>query len=106
MIDSVPSMAPCSPPDTGASSIRKPRSLASAASAAATSGRMVEKSMISAPGGALSNTPPGPASTERTSGESGTIVATTSASRTAPAMSAAPRPPAATSRSIRAGLRL
>ena len=106
MIDSVPSMAPCSPPDTGASSIRKPRSLASAASAAATSGRMVEKSMISAPGGALSNTPPGPASTERTSGESGTIVATTPASRTAPAVSAAPRPPAAASCSTRAGLRL
>jgi len=58
---------------------------------------MLEKSMISAPGGAFSNTPPSPASTARTSGESGTIVATTSASRTAPAMSLAPRPPAAAS---------
>src|ERR1700758_4397361 len=71
MIDSTPSMAPCSPPDTGASSIRKPRSVASAAIAAATSGRMEEKSMISAPGAACSNTPPSPASTARTSGESG-----------------------------------
>ena len=90
MIDSTPSMAPCSPPDTGASSIRKPRSVASAASAAATSGRMDEKSMISAPGRACSNTPPSPVSTAWTSGESGTIVATTSASRTASAMSLAP----------------
>ena len=90
MIDSTPSIAPCSPPDTGASSIRKPRSVASAASAAATSGRMDEKSMISAPGRACSNTPPSPASTAWTSGESGTIVATTSASRTASAMSLAP----------------
>ena len=97
MIESTPSIAPCSPPDTGASSTRKPRSVPSAASAAATSGRMLEKSMISAPAGAFSKTPPSPASTSCTSGESGTMVATTSASRTAPAMSAAARPPAATS---------
>jgi hypothetical protein len=106
MIDSTPSIAPCSPPDTGASSIRKPRSAASAASVAATSGRIVEKSMISAPAGAFSNTPPSPARTARTSGESGTIVATTSAFRTASAMSLAPCPPAAMSCSTRAGLRL
>ena len=106
MIESTPSMAPASPPDTGASSTRNPRSAPSAASAAATSGRMLEKSMTSAPDGAFSKTPPGPARTAWTSGESGTMVATTSASRTASAMSLAPRPPAATSCSTRSGLRL
>ena len=70
------------------------------------SGRMLEKSMISAPARAWPNTPSSPARTFCTSGESGTIVATTSASRTASAMLAAPRPPAAASCSTRAGLRL
>src|SRR6266568_1114883 len=106
MIESAPSIAACSPPDTGASSTRYPCPAPSAASSAATSGRMEEKSMISAPAGACSKTPPWPVSTARTSGESGTIVATTPASRTAPAMSAAPRPPAAANCSVLAGLRL
>src|SRR6201996_2529742 len=106
MIDSVPSTAPASPPETGASSIRKPRSWPAVARSAATSGRMVEKSMISAFAGAWANTPSSPVSTARTSGESGTMVATTSASRPASAMLLAPWPPASTSRSTLAGLRL
>ena len=105
MIDSAAFLAPASPPDTGASSIRKPRSFACFASSAVTSGRIEEKSMINVPGLALSNTPPSPASTSRTWGESGTMTATMSASRTASAIDAAPFPPAATSASILAWLR-
>ena len=58
---------------------------------------MLEKSITSVPGAALSNTPPSPLSTSSTSGESGTITATTSASLTASAIEAALRPPASTS---------
>jgi hypothetical protein len=53
--------------------------------------------MIKLPFAALSNTPPGPASTSSTSVESGTMVAMTSALSTASAMLAAPRPPASIS---------
>ena len=49
MIDSAALMAPASPPETGASISRKPRSAACAARAVVTSGRMLEKSIISAP---------------------------------------------------------
>ena len=106
MIDSTPSTAPCSPPDTGASRTRKPRAFPSAASPADTSGRMEEKSITSVPGLALANTPSSPPSTAATSGESGSIVATTSAPATASATLDAPRPPAATRASTLAGLRL
>ena len=58
MMDSAAFVAPASPPDTGASRSRKPRSVACFASSAVTSGRIEEKSMISVPGLALSNTPP------------------------------------------------
>ena len=106
MMDRLAAFAPASPPDTGASSSRNPRSDAWAASSVVTSGRIEEKSMTSVPGFALSNTPPSPASTCRTSGESGTITATTSASRTASAIEFAPFPPAAISSSILGWLRL
>jgi hypothetical protein len=97
MIDRLAFTAPASPPDTGASRSRKPLALACRASSAVTSGRMVEKSMISAPGLALAKTPPLPARTSWTSGESGTITQTTSASLTASAIDPAERPPAAAS---------
>ena len=63
MIDSAAFLAPASPPETGASSIRKPFSRACSARAAVTSGRMLEKSMIRVPGSACSKTPPSPART-------------------------------------------
>ncbi len=106
MMDSVAALAPASPPDTGASIIRRPLSTACAASAVVTSGRIEEKSMMSVPGLAFSNTPPSPASTSCTSGESGTMTATTSASLTASATESAPLPPAATSAATFSGLRL
>ncbi len=58
---------------------------------------MLEKSITSVPGAALSNTPPSPVSTSWTSGESGTMIATTSAPCTASAIEDALRPPASTS---------
>src|SRR6478735_11085868 len=105
MMDSAAFFAPASPPETGASRMRNPRSFASFASSAVTSGRIEEKSMIRVPGLALSNTPPSPASTSRTWGESGTMTATTSASRTASAIEVAPLPPTAISASILSWLR-
>ncbi len=106
MIDSAALIAPASPPDTGASISRKPWATACSASSTVTSGRMLEKSMISAPGLPLAKTPSSPASTSRTSGESGTITAMTSASATASATEAAARPPASTSGLVFSGERL
>ena len=45
MIDSVPSIAPASPPETGASSTRTPASRPASATRTATSGRIVLMSM-------------------------------------------------------------
>ena len=106
MMDSTALRAPASPPETGASSIRKPFSRACSARAAVTSGRMLEKSMTRVPGSACSKTPPSPARTPSTSGESGTITATTSAPLTASAIEPAARPPASTSGWSRSGERL
>ncbi len=63
MIDSAAFLAPASPPETGASSSRKPRSFAACASSAVTSGRMLEKSMTSVPGLAAAKTPSSPSRT-------------------------------------------
>jgi hypothetical protein len=106
MIERLASMAPASPPLTGASSTRTPASRPASLTRTATSGRMVLMSMYSAPDFALANTPSSPPVTASTSGESGTMVITTSASRTAPATSSAPRPPASTNRCTRSGDRL
>ena len=103
MMDSAAFFAPASPPETGASRMRRPRSRACFASSDVTSGRMLEKSMTRVPGLAVSKTPPGPASTSWTSGESGTITATTSASCTASPIEAAPLPPWRTRRSTASG---
>jgi hypothetical protein len=97
MIDRAAFTAPAWPPDTGASTSRRPRSVASRLSSAVTSGRMLEKSITRVPGLAVSKTPPSPVSTAWTSGESGTMTATTSASATASAAEPAARPPASSS---------
>ena len=106
MIDSDASIAPCSPPLTGASTTPMPRLVPSAAKRAATSGRIVLQSIYSSPGLALAKTPSSPRATLSTSGESGSMVITTSAPATACATLDAPWPPAATSRSIGSGRRL
>src|SRR5699024_9308531 len=106
MMDNAALIAPGSPPETGASSIRKPLSRASAASSTATSGRIEEKSMMSAPALAWANTPSSSSRrTPATSGESGTMIAMTSASATASATLSEDLPPAAR-RSSYFGLRL
>jgi hypothetical protein len=104
MMESVPSTAPRSPPETGASSTRKPS--AATAMARAVCGLIVLMSMTSVPGAALARTPSGPSSTDSTSGESGSIVITASAPATASATLPAARPPAAVSRSRPGRLRV
>src|SRR5919112_790897 len=74
MMESVPSMAPTSPPLTGASSIEAPRSSASPASSSVTTGEIVLMSTIRAPSLTPSSTPSSPASTSSTCGESGSMV--------------------------------
>src|SRR5450759_1321906 len=91
MIERTASMAPCSPPDTGASRTRSPASLPCAARRLDTSGRIEEKSMTRVPSAALAKTPSSPPRPASTSGESGTIVATTSAPLPASATDAAAR---------------
>ncbi|SKZ50136.1 Uncharacterised protein [Mycobacteroides abscessus subsp. abscessus] len=97
MIDRVALTAPSSPPDTGASRNKWPRSAAWSANRTATSGLMVEKSTMTVPGLACVNTPSDPVSACSTSGESGSTVATMSASATASAMDCAAVPPASMS---------
>src|SRR3712207_3397485 len=67
MMESVPSMAPTSPPLTGASSMEAPRSLTFAASSSVTTGEMVLMSTRSEPSPIPSSTPPSPRSEEHTS---------------------------------------
>ena len=86
MIDSEPSMAPASPPLTGASRTRTPLALAASVTASEVAGAIVLMSMSSRPSLAASSTPSGPRTTASTSGESGSMVITTSAPRVASAM--------------------
>ena len=74
MIESVPLIAPMSPPLTGASSIVAPSAFARSASRRAGPGAMLLMSMMMVPGCRALKTPFGPSSTSSTSGESGTIV--------------------------------
>ena len=60
MIESVPAIAPLSPPLTGASSISAPAPSASAASSRATRGAIELMSMASQPGRAAASAPSGP----------------------------------------------
>jgi len=78
MMDSVPAMAPLSPPLTGASSISMPASPNRPAMRRVTAGEMVDMSITTSPGRPASTMPPGPRATCSTSGESDTMVMTTS----------------------------
>src|SRR5947209_1115033 len=73
MFESVASMAPASPPLTGASSMSTPLPSASWASRRATTGEMVDMSITSPPRRIPAKTPRSPVMTSSTSGESGSI---------------------------------
>ena len=77
--------APSLPPDTGASTIRRPRSRSRAAKSQLPDGAIVEQSMTSVPSRAGSATPSGPNRTASTSGVSETQMTTIGASATAAA---------------------
>ena len=105
MIDSVPSIAPCWPPETGASRKSTPDAAERSASARAASGAMVLVSITSNPAEAPVRTPSGPATTCSTSGPSGSDVTTASTARATAAADAASRAPSAIRGSIRPRLR-
>ena len=106
MIESCPSTAAGSPPDTGASTASTPRSASAACTSRAVAGAMVDMSITSMPSRTPAITPSSPRITASTSGESGSMVITTSersaTSRGVVAVSA----PAAASSSTAAELRL
>ena len=110
MIESVPSMAPSSPPLIGASSMSTPASASSPAIVSVTVGEMVDMSISVIPAESPSTTgsasPSPPSTTVRTSGESGRQVITTSLSRATPAGAPPSAPPSATSSSTGSGDRL
>ncbi len=106
MIDSVPALAPTSPPLTGASSMRKPFAATVSWILRTAAGAIVLMSISSVPGFAAVQTPSGPSSTASTSGESGTIVTTTSLARPTSAGEAATVAPSAARASMAGRLRL
>ena len=99
---SVPASAPMVPPETGASSIGRP---ASAATARAVSTSMVEQSIRMAPGALATAMPPAPSQASRTWRPAGSMVMTNSAPAAAAAALAAGVPPAAAKASSAAGTR-
>ena len=78
MMHSAASMAPFSPPDTGASSIRTPFAASALPTFCETSGEMVDMSRKRRPERAPSMMPSLPSATSSTSGEFGSIVMSTS----------------------------
>ena len=74
---SVAASAPVTPPDTGASSMAKPRSAAAACTARALSTSMVELSISTVPWSAAAMTP-SPRNTARTLAPTGSMVTTKS----------------------------
>ena len=78
MIESAPSIAPFSPPDTGASSIATPLASSALPIFCDTMGEIVDMSRKIRPGRAPSMMPSGPSATCSTSGELGSIVISTS----------------------------
>ncbi len=78
MIDSVPSRAPTSPPETGASNAAAPIWAAASNTIRATAGAIELMSISSIPALVPAITPFSPRYTCSTSGESGSIVITTS----------------------------
>ena len=81
MIDSVPSIAPFSPPETGASSMRTPFSARAAPTFWDTIGEMVDMSITVWPERTPPSSPRAPRATSSTSGELGSIRMTIGASR-------------------------
>ena len=106
MIDSVPALAPTSPPLTGASSMLPPRAATCSPIRRAAAAAIVLMSMTSTPGFAPAITPFSPSTTDSTSGASGSMVMTMSLASPTSAGDAAARAPAAASSSIAAWLRL
>ena len=80
---SVPAAAPATPPDTGASSIARPRSAAALATRCALAGAMVLQSMTSAPAGMAAISAPSPRYRLSTCRLAGSIEITTAAPSTA-----------------------
>jgi hypothetical protein len=78
MIESAPSMAPFSPPETGASSIATPLASSAVPTFLETIGEIVDMSAKIRPRRAPSTMPLGPSATSSTSGEFGSIVMSTS----------------------------
>ena len=78
MIESAASIAPFSPPLTGASTDSAPFTASAAATRFVVAGAMVLMSIHSAPARMPCTTPSSPSTTDSTSGESGSIVMTTS----------------------------
>ena len=74
MIESAASIAPRSPPDTGASSISAPRASSAAAISRVATGEIELMSTTTAPRRTPSRMPFGPCTTSRTSGVSATIM--------------------------------
>ncbi len=102
----VPSIAPISPPLTGASSMAAPSSCARPANRRAMAGEIVLESTTTVPFCIAPNTPFAPSSTFSTSGPSGNIVMTTRAACATSAGEFAAVAPAATSASTGPRLRL
>ena len=103
---SVPSIAPCGPPETGLSSSTTPRSAMRRAKSAEAAAAMVEKSITTVPGAAPCTTPSSPNSTFSTSGVSGTHRHTQAAPSAASCAVGAHCAPAASSDSALARLRV
>jgi hypothetical protein len=78
MIESAPSIAPFSPPDTGASSIGTPLAANACPIFWETIGEIVDMSAKTSPGFTPSMMPSVPRATDSTSGELGSMVITTS----------------------------
>src|SRR6516165_8322092 len=107
MIANVPAVAPPTPPDTGASRNRRPRSLSRAATRCEVPGSIVDMSTQSRPPPALSTILPPPRYTASTLAEDGSIVITrsqlaaaspTDRARSAPSLTAASSAPGTTSK--------
>ena len=105
MMLSVPSIAPFSPPDTGASSRPTPLSANRPAISRVTSGEMVLMSMTIVPSAAPWITPFSPSSTSRTSGVSETLVTTNSQPAASSAAESQATAPTASSGSSASGRR-
>jgi hypothetical protein len=107
MIERVPSVAPTSPPLTGASSIPTPRSRAVRASSRARAGEEVLMSTMSEPSAAPSKRPVSPVTASSTSGGPGSMVMVTAPFRaTSAGLSATSAPPSAASSSAFRRVRL